>query len=322
MNSNQTIVLYHKNCSDGKCGAFLFSLKYNNLKMVPIYHYDKPPDCSDKHVVMIDICYTSETLITIYNSAKSLTILDHHITAVDEINKLSEELKNKINFIIDINRSASEIVWDYVFNQNKNIKNKPFLVQVITDKDLYKWSNSFSRDIYSGLQLNNCFTFKKMKEILDDEKRNYVFINKLNNKLNNSKLNNSKLSDRIAINKYSIYYNLYNEGKTVNKLYNDKAKKYYNNAIRGIFKDYKVLITNADNSLINYISDISLKNDNIDIFINMFYNIKSNTWNLSLRSLKIDVAAIAKEYGGGGHKNAAGFKLEKGKNIEDYVKLN
>lgn len=47
-----------------------------------------------------------------------------------------------------------------------------------------------------------------------------------------------------------------------------------------------------------------------------------NSYNVSLRSrdLNFDVARIAKLYGGGGHKTAAGFALKTDKTIEEVIK--
>ena len=51
------------------------------------------------------------------------------------------------------------------------------------------------------------------------------------------------------------------------------------------------------------------KIDQYDMCISFEYN--GDTWNIGLYSTKIDVGEIAEEFGGGGHKGAAGFIVKK-----------
>lgn len=60
--------------------------------------------------------------------------------------------------------------------------------------------------------------------------------------------------------------------------------------------------------------------DNYDILIGFVFN--GHEWRYSLRSTKVDCSKVAMQYGGGGHKGAAGFNtkecvLEKGDDCEN-----
>lgn len=52
----------------------------------------------------------------------------------------------------------------------------------------------------------------------------------------------------------------------------------------------------------------SIDEDKYDMFVGFSYD--GNLWAYSLRSSKIDCSEIAKKYGGGGHKGAAGFTIK------------
>ena len=41
------------------------------------------------------------------------------------------------------------------------------------------------------------------------------------------------------------------------------------------------------------------------------FNGRNGTWKYSMYSKTVDVSNIAKKYGGGGHKGAAGFNMDK-----------
>ena len=73
-----------------------------------------------------------------------------------------------------------------------------------------------------------------------------------------------------------------------------------------IFANHKCMLSFAD----RYQSALGNKLCNIKDYINMSVMINIDEGIVSLRSIgDIDVGEIAKQYGGGGHKNAAGFKL-------------
>ena len=73
-----------------------------------------------------------------------------------------------------------------------------------------------------------------------------------------------------------------------------------------IFANHKCMLSFAD----RYQSALGNKLCNIKDYINMSVMINIDEGIVSLRSIgDIDVGEIAKQYGGGGHINAAGFKL-------------
>jgi len=51
---------------------------------------------------------------------------------------------------------------------------------------------------------------------------------------------------------------------------------------------------------------------------------KNDVWKISLRSIgRFDVSKIAEKYGGGGHRNAAGFQVSRGRNLPwKFIKNN
>jgi hypothetical protein len=75
-----------------------------------------------------------------------------------------------------------------------------------------------------------------------------------------------------------------------------------------LHSDYGMFVTNSTVNPGRF-RDYAVKQDpEIDI-VAVFYQ-SNKKFKYSLRSSDIDVSTIAKHYGGGGHKNAAGFTLD------------
>ena len=73
-------------------------------------------------------------------------------------------------------------------------------------------------------------------------------------------------------------------------------------------KNYNICIVNCSSELTSDLGNIISSNDNVDFAVLWKYNHPKEEYYISLRTNnKVDVSIIAKEYGGGGHKNAAGF---------------
>lgn len=72
------------------------------------------------------------------------------------------------------------------------------------------------------------------------------------------------------------------------------------------FEGYKCFAMNLGSCNSEYFKSIA---DDYDILIPYYYNGK--VWMYSLYSEKVDVSEIAKKYGGGGHKGASGFQIDK-----------
>jgi nanoRNase/pAp phosphatase (c-di-AMP/oligoRNAs hydrolase) len=74
---------------------------------------------------------------------------------------------------------------------------------------------------------------------------------------------------------------------------------------------YRVKITTGSANLFSEVGNVLSSRDDCDIAAMWKYDLLNNEWNVSLRStLDIDVARIAQIYGGGGHKHAAGFRID------------
>jgi oligoribonuclease NrnB/cAMP/cGMP phosphodiesterase (DHH superfamily) len=138
---NDIVVLYHANCPDGFCSAFAFWKKYgDNAEYIPVRHGRPPPPVEGKVVYIVDFSYNRLTLLEMKESAKSLVVLDHHISAEKELGDL--------DFCeFDMSHSGAYLSWRYLFGES----NVPPIVLHVEDRDLWNWKLNHSKEILSTI---------------------------------------------------------------------------------------------------------------------------------------------------------------------------
>jgi len=133
------VVFCHHPCPDGTAGLLMLKQKLGTAKNVtysglnhtaPIVMQEKIDQVlatqpTDAHIYFVDIAPTIgiiKKLLETHNG--KITILDHHATAINEINHAKEQLapyleSQKLELILDVTRSGAGIAHDYVFMNQK-----------------------------------------------------------------------------------------------------------------------------------------------------------------------------------------------------------
>lgn len=100
------------------------------------------------------------------------------------------------------------------------------------------------------------------------------------------------------------------EGKIIIRYRDSFAEEYCESkGFEAEFEGYKVYAMNIGLAGSDWFK--SVDDDSYDILMPFSYNGRNGTWTYSMYSKKVDVSEIAKKYGGGGHKGAAGFNMDK-----------
>jgi len=129
-------VLYHGGCPDGFGGAYAAWKKFgDSADYIPVqYGKPVPNNLLNNDVYFIDFCYPNEIMQPILATAKSVTVLDHHLG-----NKTNVE--SMPNFVFDEKRSGATIAWSY-FHPEIPV---PTMMQYVQDGDLYVFKLPDSR---------------------------------------------------------------------------------------------------------------------------------------------------------------------------------
>jgi|SRR3990167_2055634 len=265
------IVIYHKNCFDGICSAWVAWKKFEDYaNYIPMSYGDNLPYFPEgADIYFIDFSLKRKELIQLHEIYK-VTVIDHHKTA-------EKELEGLDFCIFDMNESGASLAWKYFF-PNINI---PLLVRYIKDRDLWLFKEKYSEEINSYIQ-----SFPMVIQDYDD-----------------------------------LFYSLENisgftgaeiGGRSINRYKQTMTEAICKNAAFGYsypFYNTSVPIV-ATSTLFSEVGHELCKQFPDSPFSAYYFDrLKDNIRQWGLRSIgDFDVSEVAKKFGGGGHKNAAGFE--------------
>ena len=269
------VVIYHKNCFDGFGSAYC-AWKYDKkgkIEYYPATHGDLPPNVKNKNVLICDFSYKKDILNVLIKECNKLYILDHHKSAEKELKEFDDMYK-----LFDMTHSGAYLTWKYFFPKIKT----PLLIKYIEDRDL--WTKKLPLiDEFTFWFSTIPYEFEEYDKLLDEKylvnniKTKGIIIAEFNNNIIN-KLSKNTLVKLTKIDKE--YYMI---------AYSNVTGTFKSDVGNVIIKKYE----NADFSACYSIVD----HDNSTLF--------------SLRSTEnnLDVSKIASKFGGGGHRNASGLKI-------------
>ena len=271
------LCIYHANCLDGFGAAWaVYHALGEGVTFYAGIHAQRPPCVDGMDVFLVDVSYKKEILLDMLETAASITILDHHVSAAEDLSELLDT--GKINGLFDMNKSGAMLAWEW-FNQDQQA---PVLIKHIQDRDLWSFELDGTREIYSALS-----SYPADFEVWD-------------------KLMSNNEHELAA---------LKNEGVAIErKLQKDIEQLIASGVRRMTIGGYDVPVLNAPAA---YVSDAGNIMSIGEPFAACYWD-HANGRSFSLRSNGLDeensvnVAEVAKNYGGGGHKNAAGFTVENG----------
>lgn len=268
-------ILYHANCTDGY-GAALAAWTFfgdNDVEYIPVQYGTEPPEIGVNDVVyIVDFSYSYEQICEMAIKAKNIYILDHHKTAQEALSGIFPQKYNnkplgEIYIEFDMNRSGAVITWEYLFKTKA-----PTLFQHIQDRDLWKFELEGTRDIIKGL------------DIYPDWRDWTPFIKDPSN--------------------------LIQQGKAINTFLDNEASKIIKSPPRlWDMENIVIPFYNLQGFMISDTLHQALEKYPECPYAVAYFDL-SDRRIFSLRSRSgtdVDVSEIAKKYGGGGHKHAAGF---------------
>ncbi len=272
-NKPEKLCIYHGNCLDGFAAAW--AVRHALAENVEFYkgiHQQAPPDVKGRDVFLVDFSYKKDVLENMLNTAASITILDHHISAENDLSELLQA--GKIKGLFDVSKSGAMLAWQW-FNPEQPA---PALIAYIQDRDLWQFKLEGAREINAALSSYpyDFIAWDKLMASHDDE-------------LEALKRDGEAIERRLQ--------------KDVRELIASGVR-------RMVISGYDVPVLNASSA---YVSDAGHIMSVGEPFAACYWD-HANGRSFSLRSAEdgMDVAEVAKKYGGGGHEKAAGFTVEIG----------
>lgn len=272
---SRVLCIYHGNCADGFGAAWVVNKVYNRTGEFHAGVYGKPPpDVTGKHVIMVDFSYKRPVLEAMLEKCESMVILDHHKTAKEDLEGLQHP---KLYVWFDMNKSGALLAWEYFFPEEPVLK----LIQHISDRDLWQFKLPKTRAIQANL-----FSFPYDFETWTG----------LMNFMETTDGPRSFAREGDALERKHF--------KDIHELLAVGLKWMWIGGER-------VPVCNLPYTMASDACHIMCEQWDGVPFAASYYHKAGHRVVFSLRSLDtgMDVSAVAKRYGGGGHAHAAGFEV-------------
>lgn len=294
------ICIYHGGCADGFTAAWVVWRALGEIDFHPGIYGEAPPDVTGRDVIMVDFSYKRPVIDAMAVTCRTMLILDHHKTAEAELagighpyvcNQGWDEYMDSVHnayhqldrdprapfAVFDMRRSGAQIAWDF-FHPGQP---RPPLVEYVADRDLWlfelPWSREVAAYIYSWPM-----DFEVWKRI-------------------DSKLSGDELD----------LQDVFLSGGAILRQHDKNVATLIRNTRRRmVIGGQSVPVANVPHFMA---SDAGHAMAQGEPFSACYYD-RDGARIFSLRSVQggADVAAIAAQYGGGGHRNAAGFQAAPG----------
>lgn len=302
------LCIYHSHCMDGFTAAWVVRKALGEgVEFHAATHGDPPPDVTGKNVIIVDFSYKREVLLEMARKAVSMLVLDHHKSAeadlqpkewdaegpsirrIDEwpkdygyerfqqavVQDFSEGAPGAVIYaLFDMERSGAGIAWDFFMEEPRVA-----FIDHVEDRDLWRFKLEDTRNICAAI-----FSY------------DYTFANW------------DELDHRFALYPQHIIA----EGMAVERKHHKDIAEFVKKATRFIMiGGHSVPVVNVPYMWGSDAAHLLCTNYAMAGTFAAYYWDRKGFCEFGLRSLPdgMDVSEVAKLYGGGGHKHAAGFKV-------------
>lgn len=285
------ICIYHGSCDDGFTAAWAIWKRWPNVEFIAGIYGEEPPfgRCNDKRVLMVDFSYKRPVLEKLMSYARDITILDHHKTAqadletyaifnpvdadtIDEMLAATQPGLGPIRAEFDMNRSGAMMAWQFAFPGAL----VPDFVKLIEDRDLWRFKYGQRTKQFSAALRTYQMDFKTW--------------------------------DGLIIRVPGLVV----AGETVLRAHNANIQKFMGDVYWDYVGDYFVPVVNVPYHYASDVAHAMLSQFPEAVFTACWFRRGDgmNQWSLRSEDGRMDVSEIAKKFGGGGHRNAAGFQVK------------
>lgn len=299
------LVLYHAGCIDGAGAALAAWMKFReNAEYRAVNYGVTIPDTEllDREVYVLDFSFKKDECLRMASICKTLTIIDHHKSAMADLRGIfnmpaSENVEifdagaRNLYVNLDMNHSGAVLAWRYFFYPDIDT---PQLLLYIEDRDLWRWKLPHSKQINAALA-----------SYMGDPVVNTSFL-----RLETiSREWGSQLEQQLVT-----------EGEAILRSQNELVARMassaegfdwtsHGNVHRTHAANASCLQSELGDHLLHPPPEASPERP-CEVAAIYYWSGPADAYRVSLRSRPDgpDVAEIAKRYGGGGHRNAAGFE--------------
>ncbi len=264
------LIIYHANCLDGfgaAHAAFLHFRQAGGAEFLAASHGEEAPDGRGRELYLVDFSYKREVVKQLCAQAEHVTILDHHISAAEDLRGLESECDN-LSMHFDMDKSGAVITWEHFHPEPV-----PRLLEYVQDRDLWRFELHDSAEVTAAL-MSYPFDFEFWEDLI----------------------NSSESLELLAA-----------EGRAINRYRRQMIETHKRKAALGELAGHRVPIVNCPSAITSEL--LGELAENYPFAAGYSDQGDRRNWSLRSREGGADVAKVATDFGGGGHRRAAGFSV-------------
>lgn len=289
------IVIYHDHCADGFGAAWACWMRWRDAcEYIPASYGQEPPDVAGKNVLIVDFSYKNDVLRDMGMRAHSIIILDHHKTAqadltdwaIDDVagdfwsggdpmkavREIDDHVGQPIAALFDMEKSGARLAWDFCHENEA-----PLLIRLIEDRDLWRFTMKDTKPFSLWLR-SAPFSFERFELVAQQ------------------------------IEDGRDGHDIMTEARAMQRFFDAKVTEIASFAKVRRIGDYEPIVVNCPPMFASEVGHKLLnKHPDTPFAATYFDGPKSRMWSLRSQDDRSDVSAVAVKFGGGGHRNAAGF---------------
>ncbi|PWG61734.1 phosphohydrolase [Sediminicurvatus halobius] len=286
---SEPLCIYHGNCADGFTAAWAVRQALGPIECVAATHGNPPPDVTGRDVIMVDFSYKRPVLEEMAQQARSILILDHHKSAAEDLEpfKVTECGGGRLVYddVPDMLRDLAEL-WRppviALFDMERSGAGlawdffhdapRPALIDHVEDRDLFRFALEGTREIQAAVFARE-YDFALWDELMETP------------------------LERLRA-----------EGEAIERKHHKDVRELVDVTMRYmVIAGHRVPVANVPYTLTSDAGHLMAEGNP---FAACYWDTPDGRV-FSLRSHPdgADVSEIATQYGGGGHKHAAGFRM-------------
>lgn len=286
---------FHDPCQDGFAAAWCvrYALGAKNVEFYPGIYGKPPPDVTGRDVILVDFSYKRPVLEKMMESARSILILDHHESAMEDLAGLAappsweawqtikgdEHPSLRIAALFDMNRSGAGLAWDY-FNshdtwggilRSEAAGSRPAFIDYIEDRDLWRKKKPYGDEFTIALR-SHPQDFDLWSTFVADPSKLLI------------------------------------EGEPLLRFFRQRVEEFKRSAYPALLAGHEIMIANVPKFAS---SEVAGEIAEGRPFGATYFEVRAGEWEYSLRMREggVNVKEVALLFGGGGHPKASGFTV-------------
>jgi hypothetical protein len=145
-------VIYHGGgCYDGFTAAWVAHKVWPDADFYPMLHSDTLPDLTGREVVLLDITFSLPVMERLCQMASAVMVIDHHFTSKAVLDVLGD----RVWAHLDMERSGAGLAWDVLMGTPR-----PWLVKYVEDRDLSRFQYGEKTHLYHAALTAHPQTFE------------------------------------------------------------------------------------------------------------------------------------------------------------------